>query len=114
MQLEFGNVDFLDTHQLRQRLSENASRVKTRVQQVGGQICRKRACKALCIGSETQAMGKAGKFNSSPGAAHSVYGWASMGLMPTGQERHEHSQTHHGEGQAGLRPGHIWIHVSIT
>ncbi len=34
MQLEFGNVDFLDTHQLRQRLSDNASRVRTRVQQV--------------------------------------------------------------------------------
>lgn len=33
-QLEFGNVDFLDTHQLRQRLSDNASRVRTRVQQV--------------------------------------------------------------------------------
>ena len=53
MQLEFGSVDFLDTHQLRQRLSENASRVKTRVQQVGGQICLKLTCKALCIGGNT-------------------------------------------------------------
>ncbi len=34
LQLEFGNVDFLDTHGLRQRLSDNASRVRTRVQQV--------------------------------------------------------------------------------
>ena len=34
VQLEFGNVDFLDTHQLRQRLTDNASRVRTRVQQV--------------------------------------------------------------------------------
>ena len=34
LQLEFGNVDFLDTHALRQRLSDNASRVRTRVQQV--------------------------------------------------------------------------------
>ena len=50
IQLEFGNVDFLDTHQLRQRLSENASRVKTRVQQVGGQTCLTLACKALYIG----------------------------------------------------------------
>ncbi len=40
LQLEFGNVDFLDTHQLRQRLSDNASRVRTRVQQV--------TCHALC------------------------------------------------------------------
>ena len=34
LQLEVGNLDFLDTHQLRQRLSENASKVRSRVQQV--------------------------------------------------------------------------------
>lgn len=34
LQLVIGNLDFLDTHQLRQRLSENASKVRSRVQQV--------------------------------------------------------------------------------
>ena len=34
LQLEVGNLDFLDTHQLRQRLSENALKVRSRVQQV--------------------------------------------------------------------------------
>ena len=34
LQLEVGNLDFLDTHQLRQRLSENALKVRSQVQQV--------------------------------------------------------------------------------
>ena len=33
-QLEVRNLDFLDTHQLRQRLSDNALKVRSRVQQV--------------------------------------------------------------------------------
>ena len=34
LQLEVRNLDFLDTHQLRQRLSDNALKVRSRVQQV--------------------------------------------------------------------------------
>ena len=38
LQLEVGNLDFLDTHQLRQRLSENALKVRSRVQQVNENV----------------------------------------------------------------------------